>query len=335
MASINVRKDSGKLYLDFRYRNIRCREQTKLTDSPANRKKLGALLQKIEAEILLGTFDYETTFPASPMLKKLAPIKKIEVEQHTTPLFKEFAQLWFKELKVQWRESYTNTVSKIIELRLTPTFGNYPVDKITKSMVLQFRSDLAEVRKKNGETFSPSHINRHLKILKAILNEAADRFSFRPQCNKIKSLHVPKSDINPFRPEEIALILEKVRDDFKDYFTVRFFTGLRTGEIDGLKWRYVDFERRLIYVRETIVEGREQYTKNDFSQRDIQMNELVYQALKRMQEVTGQFTYVFVNQNGNPFDHNSLTKRVWYPLLSHLGIEKRNPYQIRHTAATL
>lgn len=30
-----------------------------------------------------------------------------------------------------------------------------------------------------------------------------------------------------------------------------------------------------------------------------------------------------------------MTKRVWYPLLAYLGLEKRRPYQTRHTAATL
>ncbi|WP_462178378.1 Arm DNA-binding domain-containing protein [Pseudoalteromonas gelatinilytica] len=69
MGSINSR-GSGKLYLDFRYRNQRCREQTELKDTPANRKKLQKLLDKIEAEILLGCFDYAKTFPNSPRLKK-------------------------------------------------------------------------------------------------------------------------------------------------------------------------------------------------------------------------------------------------------------------------
>lgn len=30
-----------------------------------------------------------------------------------------------------------------------------------------------------------------------------------------------------------------------------------------------------------------------------------------------------------------MTKRIWYPLLRHLGLRKRRPYQTRHTAATL
>jgi integrase len=151
----------------------------------------------------------------------------------------------------------------------------------------------------------------------------------------LMALKIPKTDIKPFTPAEINLILDNVRADFKNYFTVRFFTGMRTGEIDGLKWRYVDFINRTICVRETVVDGREKYTKNDFSQRDIQMSQPVYDALKHMLQDSAQFEYVFCNRNGNPLEHNAVTKGVWYPLLRHLGIEKRNPYQIRHSTATL
>lgn len=71
MASINVRKETGKLYLDFRFRNIRCREQTELKDTPANRKRAQNLMDKVQAEIMLGQFDYRATFPNSSNLKKI------------------------------------------------------------------------------------------------------------------------------------------------------------------------------------------------------------------------------------------------------------------------
>ncbi|MGB4913297.1 MAG: hypothetical protein WBO95_14455 [Candidatus Dechloromonas phosphoritropha] len=87
--------------------------------------------------------------------------------------------------------------------------------------------------------------------------------------------------------EDVQRILTTVRSDFRAYRTARFFTGLRTAEVDGLKWKFVDFERRLILVRETVAQGREEYTKNDGSQRDIQMSQLVYDALQQQQQATG------------------------------------------------
>jgi len=147
---------------------------------------------------------------------------------------------------------------------------------------------------------------------------------------------VRKVDVDPFSLQDVQSILATVRADYRNYFTVRFFTGMRTGEVHGLKWRYVDFEHRLIRVRETVVLGEDEYTKTDGSQRDIQMSQPVVEALAKQYEVTGQLSdYVFCNLMGAPLDNKNFTDRIWYPLLRHLGMTERRPYQMRHTAATL
>jgi len=79
----------------------------------------------------------------------------------------------------------------------------------------------------------------------------------------------------------------------------------------------------------------EQYTKNDGSQREIHMSQPVYDALLAQRNATGEYAYVFCNRLGTPLSHNNITRRVWYPLLRYLGLNKRRPYQTRHTAATL
>jgi integrase len=336
MASINVRKDTGKFYLDFRFRNIRCREQTELTDTPANRKKLQKALDRIEAEILLGQFDYEAMFPNSKTLKKLrATAQAIDASHGMMPSMDKFTELWLSENRVQWRKTHTNSIIQIVENRIIPFFGDIPVHQITKQQLLAFRTQVCELKKKNGKSLAPSTINRHMKILRAILIEASERFGFISGYRGVKPLKVPKSDIQPFTLDEITLILDSVRADFYEYFLLRFFSGMRTGEIDGLKWKYVDFKNRYILVRETIVDGEESYTKTDASQRNIQMSEPVYNAFLAMKLRTGNHKYVFVNSVGKPLRHDNVTKRVWYPLLKFLGLPKRNPYQMRHTAATL
>ena len=117
---------------------------------------------------------------------------------------------------------------------------------------------------------------------------------------------------------------------------MRFLTGMRTGEVHGLKWKYVDWDLRIIRVRETYVMGEDEYTKTDGSQRDIQMSQPVMDALKRQYAVTGKVSaYVFCNRTAQPLDNKNFSDRVWYPLLRHLGLEARRPYQMRHTAASL
>ena len=73
MGSITSRY--GHLYVDFRYLNKRCQEVTSLKDNQANRVKLAKILERIEAEILLGIFDYAKYFPKSKQLKVIESIR--------------------------------------------------------------------------------------------------------------------------------------------------------------------------------------------------------------------------------------------------------------------
>lgn len=337
MGSINVRPETGKLFFDFRYRGKRCREQTTLEDTPANRKKMRQVLDKIEAEITLGQFEYGKYFPGSPRARQFKEdARRSDISQDDVPLFSEFGDTWMEEMKIQWRESHYDTVMLTFEKYLKPAFGEHMVNCITKADILQFRTGLAKVPGRGGrESLSAERINHIMTPLRMILNEAADRFDFNSPYRGIKSLKVPRTEVEPFSLSEVMTILEKVRPDFQPYYTVRFFTGMRTAEIDGLKWQYVDFENRLILVREAYVNGRVEPPKNEGSIRDISMSQPVYDALMLQKKWTEERDYVFVTANGSNLIHNNVTKRVWYPLLRHLGLKKRRPYQTRHTAATL
>lgn len=355
MGSIRVLSPAKKLFIDFRLNGKRCREYTNLDDISANRKKLEKLLERIEAEIKLGTFDYAKTFPGSRAVTKFSADSMPPMETAAAPAalvtstspggvqalaglptFRDFAQTWVSENEVGWRRSHRRTISDILNTHLLPAFADKGVGHITKSEIMAFRSTLAKVPGRKAETLSAKRINAIMTPLRQILNEAADRFEFTTPYRNIKPLKVIKSDIQPFTFDEVKKLLDTVRADYRDYYTVRFFTGMRTGEIDGLKWKYVDFERRLILIRETIVLGEEDTTKTEGSQREIQMNEAVVQALRNQEKATAKVSdFVFCTREGNPLDHNNVTKRVWYPLLRYLKLEPRRPYQTRHTAATL
>ncbi len=70
MGNVRVRKETGKLYLDFHCEGQRFREQTALTDNAANRKRVQSLLDKVEAKLKLGEFIYEEFFPGSKNAQK-------------------------------------------------------------------------------------------------------------------------------------------------------------------------------------------------------------------------------------------------------------------------
>lgn len=337
VGKIVARPETGKLYFDFRYRGKRCREQTALSDVPKNRKQLEKILAKIEAEITLGTFEYHQYFPDSPRAKEFTRQAELQRARaaHDTPLFSEFSQTWLDEMRIQWRRSYIATIEGTLENYLIPKFGEIEVGHITRQKILSFRASLAKVQTRSKKPLSASRINRIMTPLRMILGEAANRYEFTSPYQGIKSLRVPRSDVEPFSLEEVRLILDSVRTDFKNYYVVRFFTGLRTGEIDGLPWDCVDFQRRQILVRQALVNGEIEQTKTDGSYRHVEMSQLVVDALEDQKKATGGNEFVFCTRTGGPLNHNNVTKRVWYPLLRHLGLRKRRPYQTRHTAATL
>jgi integrase len=358
MGSIRVRPETGRLQLDFYFRGRRCREQTALVDSPDNRRRLAKLLTRIDAAITLGTFDYQEFFPDSRNASRCdtpgggqtrastepnaanahAPAA---ANAHATaasfPIFSVFAEAWFQENEPGWRRSHRRVLRGTLDRHLLPRFGALRVDGIGKGDILAFRAELAKVSGRGGRTLSAQRINHVMDPLRMILREAAERFGFPLVYSGIKNLRVARTEVEPFTLEEVSLILESVRADYRDYFAVKFFTGLRTAEIDGLKWQYVDFERREILVRESYVAGQqERDTKTPESQREIRMSTPVHEALTRQLQATRALgDYVFCTRTGSPLQHRNVTQRVWYPLLRHLGLKLRRPYQTRHTAATL
>ncbi|MEZ7518862.1 Arm DNA-binding domain-containing protein [Psychrobacter sp. NPDC078370] len=336
MASIRSRY--GKLVVDFYYMGIRCRETTNLTDTPANRKKLEKVIEKMEAEITLGLFNYAKYFPKSDKAAEMVALNdRKECINTNTPSFEQFAKLWFLEKEIEWRDTYKRKIKEIIDMYLIVKFGTKPIHLIKKTDVLAFRSSLAKVTYgKANKHLSAARINSIMVPLGMILKEAAKRYKFDNPYDDIKSLKEPKTDIQPFTLEEVWKFINGVRADYRNYYLVRFFTGMRTSEIDGLIWENIDFDRREIVIKQALVKGKIVPPKTQESYRAIQMSPWVYDALLEQQAITYERSdYVFCAHTGEPLDYNNVNKRVWHPTLKILGLKKRNAYQSRHTAATL
>ncbi|MBK5942681.1 site-specific integrase [Halorhodospira halophila] len=350
MASVRERK--GYLFFDFRYKGVRCREYTRLKDTRANRKRMEQVLRKIEAEIELGTFDYAAYFPSSPRANKFAAASQESASSvqavtagrtaeagEETPTFSTFVEEWLHQYEVTWKPSYQDKVRDILNKHLLPAFGQKRVGDFTKGELLDYRAKLAKAPSDSQRrALSPSRVNQVMALLRQILAEAADRYEVTNPAEAIKPLRQGRTEIDPLSLEEVKRFLETVDATYREYFLVRFFTGLRTSEIDGLRWRYVDLERKQIHVRETLVKGRHaESTKTTASERYIDMSSQVEAALRKQYERTGgdERAFVFQSPKGGPIQYNNLSNRVWYPTLEAVGLRRRRPYQTRHTAATL
>ena len=353
MAKVRARPESGMLYLDFFYRGVRCREQTALPDTAENRRRVQTLMNRISKEIKQGLFDYAATFPGSPRAAQFAaPAPAVGGVALTTaggnplhaappipdtPTFSDFSVTWRKEMAPQWRRQHRDSVDATFAAHLLTEFGDRRVGSITKAAVLTFRAKLAEIPGRSSPTLSPTTINRTMGLLRQCLTEASERFGTPDAFKGVKRLKGRRPDVKPFSLEEVEKIRSTIRADFRNYVTCRFFTGMRTGEINGLKWRYVDFEHEVIRVREVFSAGEsEENAKTESSIRDIPMLPMVKEALElQWEQRDPEVEYVFCSRGGFAIDAHNFANRIWYPLLRYLELEKRRPYQTRHTTATL
>ena len=345
MAKVRVRPETGHLYIDFSYRGQRCREQTALDDTPTNRKLVDGLARKVEKAIATGVFEYDAFFPGSPRARKFSapsddspPTRpSVDAPRPDGPTFAVAADAWFRENRPRWRQSHAETLTAIIDTRLLPKFGEQPISMISRADILQFRAHTQTATGRKGkDELSPSRVNHIMTALRMILADASDRYGIDSAFRNIKPLRLPKMDVQPFSLEEVNRINAAVRSDYKAYLVTRFFTGLRTGEINALEWKHIDFEADLILVRQSIVKGVVQNTKNEGSARDVPIVPSVRAALLEQRARLPPGTrWVFPSPTGAPLSLVNFANRVWAPLLRNLGLPARRPYQTRHTAATL
>jgi len=135
--------------------------------------------------------------------------------------------------------------------------------------------------------------------------------------------------------------------------------GLRRSEVAGLRWQDVDFERRSIHIRHTVVmdNGKPIYvdnTKSETSNRLLPMSETVYQFLFKLHResmekkkllfplllqeksngVPQPFEYVCCYESGSPIKPHYIT-RHFADLLRKNDLPKIRFHDLRHTTATL
>ncbi len=330
MGSIGTSPD-GKLYFKFDYQGMKCQEHTAIENTAKNRKLMRETLVRIEGEISLGIFDYFRYFPRSENARKIVS----SVSTIGAVTFEKYAESWYQKKKVTWKPSSQRDFRSTLDRHLIPYFKGKLLMEITKGMIKEFRTGLGQLNGRKGNKMSHRRINTIIVILKMVLNEAVEEFDIDVRFLNIKPLKVIKTEIMPLSPEEVIAFLEHVPVKYHDYYIVRFFSGMRTSEIDGLQWKFVDFTSKKIHVREQWENRQWVSPKTKTSIRDIEMSLIVKEALLRQKARTGNGGIVFPTRSGKPLDHDDITRRIWYPTLKKAGLASRAPHHSRHTSATM
>lgn len=168
-----------------------------------------------------------------------------------------------------------------------------------------------------------------------------------------RSVKCPKKDEAKVRfltLDEQKRFLDTAKTTSKYYYQYAFVlqTGLRTGELVGLKWEDVDFKKRTITVRRTMEfrygvdkEFRVGEPKSKSGHRIIPMTQeaydiLIYKKHEHKESKVSNIVYndfVFVNQNGIPIT-NSIYDTAIYRIAKKADIKSFSMHTLRHTFAT-
>jgi integrase len=154
---------------------------------------------------------------------------------------------------------------------------------------------------------------------------------------RVKNLSINTREPKPFTPEEITKILAALDEPNRNLIQFAFWSGLRTSELIGLTWENVDLVNKRIYVRQAVVHGRIKGPKTSAGNRHVDLQQEAIVALGDQQKFSGATNYVFLDPLSSLRwkDDQAIRKRVWIPTLKKAGVAYREPYQTRHTYASM
>ena len=163
---------------------------------------------------------------------------------------------------------------------------------------------------------------------------------------KVQRVH---QEMRTYTPDEIRRVLRAADQDRNGHLWYLALSGLRRGEIAGLKWADVDFEAGTIGIARNRVQAGagtvvENAPKTLSSCRTLPLDEGLISVLKRasarhagerlsLGEAHADSGYVAVNEAGEPYTPDSLT-RMWCKLAKAAGVRPIRLHDARHSCGT-
>jgi len=248
-----------------------------------------------------------------------------------TEMFVQYAEQSMESnlysIKVQTADCYEHMFKK----HIAPHFKHYKLDEIKPSDIRAWQTKLLK-------TLKPRTVKNIRNLLGKILEDAMmDDIIEKNAVRRVTPpKHIQEDDITPFTMKEVKTLIDNATGWTKNFITVAFFTGMRTGELLALKWEDIDFNSKKIVVRRTILHGIVGTPKTGKT-RVIDMLDIVHEALKDKYLENGLTDeFIFTSKKGTPYvESSAVNTTYWKPLLKRCGMAYKIMYNTRHTFATL
>jgi integrase len=287
-----------------------------------DKKTAREVAKKIEAKLILGEL-------------------KIERAVSKCPTFQEFAEIWVT-LPHDWKESTKELYQDNLKLHIYPVLGDRRLDEIKRKDLKLFADGLLI------KGLAPSTTALILAPINGVLSHAVD--SELIGNNPLRDMKISKkkkeSEIEPLTDKEAGQLLEQskkfVGGEYYPSLLCALRTGMRIGEMQALKWKDIDFEKRLIEVKRSCRKGRVTGTKNR-KQRQVDMTPHLAETLwalrtelKRdaLKNGTPFSEYVFTGKRYEMLNRSSF-KYALEQCLKSAGLRRIRTHDLRHSYATI
>ncbi|ARB93024.1 site-specific integrase [Legionella longbeachae] len=314
----------------FSYRGVQCRETLKLEPTKANLKYAERLRGEIINAISLGTFNYADYFPNSTRARLFG---HAIIKATTGEMLKDYMMIAEKTLEASTYNGYR----KVCEAHIYPIFGHIPIRELSPLIIRNWITGLSVTVKTVRNILTPLR-----NMLDQALNDGViernplDKLVLSKLINKKTSQS--NWEVDPFDQDEIKAILNEATGQARNLFQFAFFAGLRTSELIALEWDDIDWFKGLIRVSRAVVLKQEKGTKTKSGARDVLLLPPALEALKNQKSFTFlEGKRVFYNPRTNtPWETDGqIRKTCWTHILRKAGVRYRNPYQTRHTYASM
>ncbi|MEK4636832.1 site-specific integrase [Bacillus sp. FSL W8-0519] len=280
-----------------------------------------------------------------------ADLSKILVEMQegsyiepTKMTVREFFIQYLAARKINLRETTYYNYRKHINNHIIPKLGNIPMQKLKGIDLERFYSSLSEGMK-------PVTVRSIHQIVRTALAYAVRHEIVKKNVADVISPPTAGADartVNTWTEEEVLLFLENAKESrYYIAYLLAITCGMRKGEILGLQWKDIDFERRTLSVNRSLSHITKEFhePKTSSGKRLIVLPEITLLALQehllkineekeRYGEGYNDYDLVCPTYNGNPCNFRSLTQ-LWKKLIKKSGVPDIRFHDLRHTHATL
>lgn len=234
----------------------------------------------------------------------------------------QFAPVFLEASALKNKHSSMRAKRQIIRDHLLPRLGTRKLTEIDFAAIEDLKLAVAATR-------SAKTVNNVLTVLRALLAVAHKRELIHavPQ---VEWLHAEKPGFDFLTFDELDRVLAAAAPEWAPMIEIASKTGMRQGELLGLRWEDVDLVARRIMVRQTRVRGIVTTPKSRKS-RAIELGDDAIRTLKAIRHLRGP--YVFCDDGGAPLTDGACKWPLWMAC-KRAGVREIGWHVLRHTYAS-